>query len=200
MASDADLPSSWNAEEAGPKKSHTLTIVIVVVVVALAVGGALVIAQRSKPEPKKDWPASTSGGPSGFSNTAASDVKVEAKPGVYVWSDFKGWHVWAVNGEKVAGLKGTISSDKDFSDAKAAIKGVGTVKKDGDTITIDLPASPGLVGVDFNPGFYAKHLHFDLEGQDGKLDPSVIVKGPKGTVASVPFDIDKVLAKDAAKS
>lgn len=166
---------------------------IVVVVVAIAAGGLFVFL-RNRDEATA-WPKSTQFRPRdglGGAGTPAKDVDVDAHPGVYAFQDFQGWHLWIVNGEGVGPVTGEITSDKDFAGAETAIDDAGTVKASGSTITVDLPAEPELVGVDFNVGFFAQEVTFDLRGPDGPLDPDLVTVGRAHTADQMPFEIEKV--------
>lgn len=144
---------------------------------------------------KPVFPAEIGGRPAGLGarGEKAPDVKVgeDTKPGVYLWSDYDGWHLWVVNGEGVPPVKGTITSNDDIAKATAAVPGAGTVKADGKVVTFDLPAQPGLVGVDFNPGFFAENLVFTLDGPDGPVPEDVVFLGSKSVQAPYPLVIAK---------
>ncbi|MGI8757301.1 MAG: hypothetical protein ACR2MB_15885 [Acidimicrobiales bacterium] len=168
-------------------------------VVVVVVGAVLVMQARK--DANLAWPASSAGRARlGQTNIPAPDVTVTAAPGVYVWQDFDGIHVWVVNGGSIGGARGTISSDKDIGSAKLAIPGKGRATLEGKTITFDLPADPKLVGVDFNPDFFVKDFKVDIRGPGGPIDPKLVTIGPKRKVSEVPFVIKKVQKQDAPTS
>ena len=196
-----DLPDSWNADESGPKRSK-LWLVGGALLVVLIVAGIAFVATHKDALKEQAWPNSVNGRPPGLGEfkQAASKVDVKAKPGVYVWSDFDGWHVWTVNGGDIAGVKGTITSNKDFGNADLAVKGAGTVSLSGSTITFEVPSEPQLVGIDFNTGFYGDELTLDLQGANGPLSPTVVTKGSSSKVTKLPLVIKKVPKDEAAQS
>lgn len=144
---------------------------------------------------KASWPAEAGGRPPalGTRGETADAVTVEAgtAPGVYVWSDFDGWHLWVVGGPDVPELTGAIRSDDEFAKAQAAVPARGTVTQEGQLVSFTLPAGEGLSGVDFNPGFFASQLVITIDGPTGPLDAQLIYLGSKAAPAPQPF----VLAK-----
>lgn len=200
-AHDASLPDSWKDDSGGRQRSRLWWVIGGVVLLALVVGVVIVLIQKSR-DANLAWPTSSAGRAPGLAQTGvpAPQVDATAPPGVYVWQDFDGVHVWVVNGGAIAGTKGTISSDKKIDRANLAIPGKGTARLDDKTITFDLPAEPKLVGVDLNPDFYAKEIKVDIRGPKGPIDPKLVTIGPKGKVTDVPFAVKKVQEEDAATS
>ena len=83
---------------------------------------------------KPDWPSAVKYRPPtlGKRGEKAPAVKVTAKPGVYVWEDFDGWHMWVVGGAGVPPkVTGLITSNAEFNRADLAVPGTGTVTKGG---------------------------------------------------------------------
>lgn len=203
MADDAaPLPESWSVDESKPSRSRWWVLAGVVVAIAVAAGVILVVHRKAE-EAKVAWPESVGGRAPGLGevNTPAAKVDVSAKPGVYAWSDFDGWHLWVVHGAGVGAVRGTISSDEDLDKAVSARDGAGSVRLDGKTATFELPASPALVGVDFQPGFFAKRLTFDLTDADGKpIDASLVTLGRGKAATVVPVEVRKVPEADAPTS
>lgn len=200
MAADATQPpDSWNVEDAevarkGPRWGLIIGgVVLVAVLVAAGVVGFQVAMEKTK----KAWPASVEGPPDGLGGTPA-EASADVEPGVYLWSDFGGWHLRVVNGEGVSGATGTITSDDEIASAEVATDGEGTARSQGEVITFDLPAEPRVVGVDFNPGFYCEQLTVALEGADGPVGPELVTVGRDRTVAAMPVVVDKVREDDAA--
>lgn len=190
-----DLPASWadeNAEAAGGGRRRWPWLVgaaVAVVVVALA----LVALLSGGGEEKRAWPDAVGGRPAGLGqrDQTAADVTPTADPGVYVWNDFDGWHLWVVNGDGVPSVSGTITSTDDISKAQLSQPGAGSVSVDGKTATFSLPDQPGLVGIDFEPGFFAKQLTITLQGPDGPVDASLVTTGSATPVTKLPLVIDK---------
>ena len=199
-APDTRLPDSWNDDGGGSRSRLWWIIGAIAVVLALVAGGIFLVQRLTKED--LAWQASSSGRAPGLgaTNTPASQVAVTAKPGVYLWQDFDGHHLWVINGGAIAGAKGTITSNVDFGQVTLAIAGKGSAKVNGKEITFDLPAEPKLVGIDFNPGFYVKDITVDIQGPNGPIDPKLVTIGPKRTVTTIPFGYQKVDKGKAATS
>ena len=194
-----DLPESWEVEDAEVKRPRSKVFVIVgsVVVALLAIGAVSLLFRKD--DVKKAWPASVGGPPVGLGGTTAA-ATADVKPGYYLWSDFDGWHLWVVNGAGVKGAKGTIEDNDTVASATLATAGAGTVSKKGKTLSFDLPAEPRVVGVDFNPGFYANKLKVSLSDADGPVDPKLVTIGRSADVTEVPFTIEQVPVDEAKTS
>ncbi|MBX3285620.1 MAG: hypothetical protein KF703_09780 [Actinobacteria bacterium] len=195
----SETPDSWSVEDAAVARRGPRWGLIVggVVLVALLVAGGVIGFQIAMEKTKKAWPASAGGPPAGFGG-APAEVAADVAPGVYFWNDFGGWHLWIVNGDGVSGMKGTITSGDEFASGEVATAGEGTATTEGKTLTFDLPAEPRVVGVDFNPGFYAEKLTVALEAGGGPVDPKLLTVGRERTVSALPFVLDKVREDDAA--
>lgn len=127
----------------------------------------------------------------------AGQVAATAEPGVYLWSDFDGWHLWVVNGEGIGPITGSIQANDDVADGNLAIADAGTIEVDERSFAFELPAEPGLVGIDFNPGFFTDELTIELEGPDGPIDPGLVSFGRSGeSPDEVPFQLEKVPAPE----
>ena len=200
MAADApEFPQSWNVEDAQVARKGPRWGLIIggLVLVAVLIAGGIVGFQVAMEKTKKAWPASASGPPAGLGDTPA-DAAADVAPGVYLWNDFGGWHLWVVNGEGTSGVKGTITSGDEIASAEVATAGEGSAVIEAETIEFDLPAEPRVVGVDFNPGFYAEKLTVTLEGADGPVDPASVTVGREREVTALPVVLDKVREDDAA--
>ena len=153
--------------------------------------------QTTAAKPKKaQWPTEVSGRPAqlGKTNQPAPEVNPKAAPGVYLWSDFDGWHLWTVGGEGVPAINGTLTSGDVVDKAVLAVPGKGTLTKDGKVVTFTLPAGEGISGVDFNPGFFAKTIAFTLTDEDGQpVDAKLIKMGPHLKPAPVPLVMQKTV-------
>jgi hypothetical protein len=146
-------------------------------------------------KPKKpDWPKISANRPPalGKRGQVAKDVKSTAKPGVYIWNDFDGWHMWIVGGAGMpATISGTITSNDDIGRADPAIEGTGTSTVTGKIATFDMPTDKPITGVDFNPGFYANKLVFAINGPDGPLDAALVKLGGGMKASSFPLVLEK---------
>lgn len=204
-ASQPDQPSSWaveNAEAEQRRRPRRFLWIGLAVVVALVAAAAIATVALNRAFDHDDlaWPASIGGRPAGLgqTNQKAPDVSSTAKPGAYVWNDFDGFHLWIVDGGTA--LQGTLSSDEDFGETAVAVPGAGTVAVDGKKVTFDLPASDGIVGVDFNPGFYARTVTVTLTGADGaKVFDGAILVGRSAKATPQPVTL-KAVDKDVAAS
>ena len=115
------------------------------------------------------WPTVAQGRPAVFGELRdpITSVDPEAKPGVYAWVDYDGWHVWIVGPEGKAAAKGTLTSNVDFTEAQPAVKGEGTVTVDGSEVKFDFSeVEAGAAGTSFNLGFYATEVTISLGGTD----------------------------------
>ncbi len=144
--------------------------------------------------PKKaSWPANVGGRPPklGTRGQAAPKVEPGAAPGIYLWSDYDGWHLWVVKGPGVPAISGTLTSNDKVAKAVLATPSVGSVTTKDKVVTYLLPTDAPIVGVDFNPGFYAKQLVFTLNGPDGPVDQALVHVGRKAEKAPYPLVIVK---------
>lgn len=146
------------------------------------------------PASRPVWPSTAGGRPAalGQQDATPSDVDPGAAPGVYVWNDFEGWHVWVVNGGDTAGLTGALVSDDEFARAETATPGEGSIKITNNVVEFDLPADVPIAGINVNPGFFSASLRFKLSGPDGDYPaPSVFTGGVPTPVPSLPLIIQK---------
>ena len=138
------------------------------------------------------WPASVNGRPLtlGTRGQTADKVAVKAAPGVYVWSDFDGWHLWVVGGSNIPAIAGTMTSNSEVAKAVPAVPGA-SVTKNGKVVSFVLPTGSPITGVDFNPGFFAHQVVITVNGPTGPLDAKVVRLGRKATQAPFPLVIEK---------
>lgn len=214
-------PSSWNDEDdAPPNRTVLIAQISLVVLVLIGVGVILAVKSNNNDKPtgksslssdgsktsdggtgntggkpkKAAWPPTVTNRPVtlGKRNEKAPAVKSTAKPGVYVWIDYDGWHMWVVGGAGMpSSITGSIISSDVFARADVATPGAGTTKLNGKQVTFDVPTDKPITGVDFNPGFYAKQLVFDIEGDAGPLDSKLIHLGGKAVAAPFPLTVSK---------
>ena len=148
-----------------------------------------------KDSEKAAWPKAVEGRPPTLGKRGQTADKVDAskaKPGVYVWSDFDGWHMWVVGGKGMPErLTGTLTSNDELSRADVVTPDTGTVDIKGQEATFDLDTTKGLTGLDFSTGFFGRRLVFTFEGPDGPIDTRLIVTGSKSTPSTYPLVIDK---------
>lgn len=196
------VPESFRTEQADEPGSRRWLIVLGAVLVIIVIGATIIAIKRRTTAEDISWPHSFDGRAAGLGadHDPATQVKVTAKPGVYVWSGFDGLHLWVVNGSGVAGVKGSMTGMANGASASLAVRGSGSVSVVGDTMTFDLPASPTLVGVDFSPGFFGKKLTFTLTGANGPVPLSLIFVGAHSHAKALPLVISKVATKLAPTS
>ena len=194
----SDLPSSWKAEESDAARADRsgsrrwLLAGAVGLVLVAGIVAALVATGGIGPK-ERAWPAEVGGRPAGLGGEkeTAAEVTPDVPAGVYLWQSFDGWHLWAVNGDGLDGLTGTITSSDDIVDAVSSAPNDGTVSVAGKTIAFDLGGSAAVAGVDFDPGF-SRQLTFVLETADGKVRASQVFTGQdREPVDAVPVVIDK---------
>ena len=216
---DGDGDDIWSSIDAGEPRQQAVRIAqIGLVVLVLLIVGIVVLTKRGGDDDessKKDdsteqtdgtsgtdaepaakgWPAEVRGRPAGLGTTKvpAGEVTPTAEPGAYIWSDFDGWHLWVVNGAGVPAITGTLTSNDNLGKAVLAIEDAGEITLNGKSATFTLPTDRPLVGIDFNPGFYANKLVFTLNGPDGApLDGALIKTGSKSAAAPFPIVIEMV--------
>lgn len=159
-------------------------------------GGSSVSTTVPKPK-KASWPANLNGRPVtlGTTGQVASKVTPKAKPGVYIWSDFDGMHIWVVKGEGVPTITGTLDSNDKIQKAVTAVDGSGDVTVDGKRVSFNLPGKSPIEGVDFNPGFYGNKIVISLNGPDGPVDATLVKVGKKGDPAPFPLVFERTVQK-----
>lgn len=156
---------------------------------APATGGA---GTPTEPAPLV-WPVNVGGRPAAFGELDGSpaDAPGGAAPGVYIWSDYDGWHLWVVHGEGVGDVNGTVTGDDVVASADVTPEGAGVVTVADKVIAFDIKSDEDIAGFDFNPGFYAKRLEFVLNGTDGPLPATLVHVGKDAVPAPSPIVIEK---------
>lgn len=104
------------------------------------------------------WPAWVLGQPRRLFEAEAPPAEIgETPPGFYLWLDFEGWHLWLVGGEG-SDASVEIQSDDAFSKADP-VGEPPAIEQEGNRLRMSRgDASATSVGLDFNPGFFAKTL------------------------------------------
>ena len=139
------------------------------------------------------WPLIAQGRPTTLGPEPTPPAQVGgARPGVYVWTDYHGWHIWIVNGGGISGLHGAVVSDALIERATPAGRDQTTVHTTNNVIQFTLPAQVPVAGIDFNPGFYSKVLRFKLDGPNGPYAVNEVMTGGFSVPASnLPLIIEK---------
>ena len=214
----------WGDEASPPDKRTVMLVQIGLVVLIVLIVGAVVLVKKNDKKDSSDkasdtssqttaagggtgdtkdatpqyvWPADVGGRPPAFGtfNDTPADAKGGAAPGVYIWSDYDGWHLWVQNGGDVNGVSGTITGNDNIASANVSPADGGTATKASTVISFDLKGSDPLVGLDFNPGFYAVKLDFAINGPNGPIPAAEIHLGKEMTPATTsPLSIEKVLS------
>jgi hypothetical protein len=141
-----------------------------------------------------DWPAAVGGRPPALGRTGQRapevDVAPGTKPGVYLWNDYDGWHLWVIGGRGVSTITGSIQSNDVVDKADLAVPGTGTVSRSGKVASFTFPAGAQLAGIDFHPGFYGRQMVVSLDGPDGPLPVALLHVGRDAADTPFPFVIE----------
>lgn len=114
------------------------------------------------PSGSPTWPAAVQGRPAAFGDQGAPPPADGGgvDDGVYLWSDFKGWHIWIAGGEPDTSV--SIQADADLT---AVAVGGATVDARGGELTVTCGDAPDrLAGADVNVGLYTTHLTVTVDG------------------------------------
>ncbi|MFN8018659.1 MAG: hypothetical protein U0P45_11105 [Acidimicrobiales bacterium] len=128
-------------------------------------GSATTTAPATSPGTKPTWPAAVSSRPPALGKQGQPPPTSVSKidDGFYLWQDFYGWHLWQVGGS--SDDKVTVTVDSPL----AKQEGVGgDVQIDASTNAFTFSrgsADAEVVGVDFNPGYYAKTIVVSVDGK-----------------------------------
>ena len=140
--------------------------------------------------PKAAWPTKVSGRPTALGKLGGvpADASDPPEPGVYLWSGFDGWHLWAVGDPGRLQARGTITSDDTMTIGTGTAEKDGNLKVDGKTLTFDLSQVTGpVVGFKFAPGFFSKKITVQLDGEKVPLHI-----GSKETKTESPYTAEKL--------
>jgi hypothetical protein len=110
------------------------------------------------------WPSATAGRPAalgGQGEPPPADAG-DLEDGFYLWQDFNGWHLFVVGGTDADQV--TIAGDDTVSKAEPT-GGSPRIEIAGNAVTFARGgAGEEVVGMDFNPGYFAKTLVVTVEG------------------------------------
>jgi hypothetical protein len=113
---------------------------------------------------KARWPSVTAGRPREFGklDDAPPADSGKLQDGFYLWQDFDGWHLWVVGGTPEDRV--TITSDAEIAKA-VPTGGDVAIERTPNALTFSRGGATGrVVGVDFNPGYYARTIIATTEG------------------------------------
>jgi len=183
----------------GPDRLRHLTQAMIVIV-AVLVGTIAFLLNRPSGAPAEDppvrratdWPLELNGRPPLFKTrqVAARDVPEPPGPGLYLWEDGDGWHLWAVRGPGLEGPTGQLVSDQDFRHAE--VNGTegsgGRATVDGRTIRFDFSeADDRVVGIDFDPAFASTTVILEAAQDGTPLDSAALKLGGRSVAGTLPF-------------
>lgn len=112
------------------------------------------------------WPGSIDARPTAFGvdGDPPPAEPGDLEPGFYLWQDFAGWHLWMVSGQG-SDASVEIRADDDFATAKPT-GGEPVFQQEGNKLVLARGgADENVVGVDFNPGFYARTMVVTTAGE-----------------------------------
>lgn len=117
----------------------------------------------------------------------------EMTDGVYIWSDFQGWHVRSV-GPSVGTVTGKISGSvrPNLFDQPEPERVDASGPEDGTEIYFTIRPGDTPEGFDFSAGCTQQALGFDLKSDAEPIDPALVHLGTKGGVTAVPFIVSRV--------
>lgn len=209
---DSDRPAGGPGSPLGSRSvtiSVTTLAQIGLVVVALLVVGVIFLVSKNSdsdsPEsakgndkqdveaPKESrWPATIDRRPARFGARGVDLATLDpGSPGVFLWADYDGWHLWVARGQGFDAISGTITGNDKFNRAAALTEGQGTVELNERTITFDFTgATDPIVGAEFNIGFFSEELTLQIN-EGGKPMTEPIQLGGSGENAANPLVLKK---------
>lgn len=204
---DDDIFSSSDASDdvaVGAAKGKLWVPVVALVAVLLLVGvfvlnrgdegggstGSANDSDTTEAPKERSWPDELDFKPTvlGGRDEGIEQVPADAPSGIYIWSDFSGWHLWIVDPVGKAGAKGNLFSDADFGDASLAENSLGTVALEGANVPYDFSTAGRVAGFHFGPGFYATSITVNPSGPD-----LPIFLGVESTPAQSPYTMTKTV-------
>ncbi|MEZ5181723.1 MAG: hypothetical protein R2702_07600 [Acidimicrobiales bacterium] len=200
MADDPPTaPSSWQHDELAEveraERGRRLPLLLGGAAGLLVIAAIAYVLMAKPFDVQRDlvWPADLGGRPAGLGeiDEIAAEVTPEVEPGAYLWNDFDGWHLWFAFGDGFDRATGTIRSDDDVSKLLLSPTSSGTASGDGGEVSFELDDSAPLVGIDFEPGFYAKRVEVRIEGPDGPLPDDMVHRGQAAKPAALPLVEEK---------
>lgn len=115
------------------------------------------------PSDRPSWPPAVQGRPPAF-GTDGDGPPASAdglEDGWYLWSDFAGWHLWLVGDDR----GGSVEVTTNASFLADPTGGQPALETGEQRLTLARgEATEPVVGVDFNPGFFAKELVVTVTG------------------------------------
>lgn len=142
---------------------------------------------------KMIWPSEIGGRPAGLGARGdKAPAATDAAPGVYLWNDFDGWHLWVVRGPGVDKVAGTITSSADILkiDPAATADANGLVTMEGKEVRFDFTAATAaVVGVDFNPGYRVQSISANATNGGAPLEADRFHVGSQAAAKPLPYTV-----------
>jgi hypothetical protein len=116
---------------------------------------------------KRYWPSAVNGRPVAFGQQLDQPPATlgDVTPGLYVWSDYDGWHLWYARAADGPELQGTLVSGGNVEKALPENAAGVELKVEGTTVTFTLgKAGQAVSGITMNPGFYSDRVKITLDG------------------------------------
>ena len=143
-------------------------------------------------KPQAKWTNGLAGSPKVFraaDGSASSDPQPgkDAKPGVYFWESYDGWHVRVVKGDgvdKVDGIVTGLLKNQGAKIVKVTGADASVAKAEGGNVSFQVPpGGSNVVGIDFTLDAFTTNSTLTLNGDNGSLDVSKIYLGAWGEAA-----------------
>jgi hypothetical protein len=179
----------WDDDDRGGRRDMTL---IIVIAVAVAVIALVVILTRPKddktPNPGTTAPTQTTGGGGPCKDWPAiiggAGKSVASGEGVYVWSDFQGWHVRSSRTDPVV-VKMTAPSA-----IKVKAKGNAVASSNSaPSVTLTIPPGDGKTGPDLDLDCNVSTVDIEVSANGTDVKPTEIKLGDSGKADSNPVTI-----------
>ncbi|MCU1452087.1 MAG: hypothetical protein JWN46_233 [Acidimicrobiales bacterium] len=223
MPDDEVFEDGWEDDEpSGPEPDHersrnprviwiaggaVLVVAVIIVAVVLSRSSKNTSSSTSstttapggkttKTSNKLAWPGAVAGRPVEFGKRGDGPDKAKAlaAPGVYIWNDFDGWHVWVVKGAGTEKVKVQVASDKPLVGATVVGTAPTGLVKTPDRVTFDFSTTTAHVsGLNINLGFFGKSVIISVDGGSGPLDTKLIFRGSKRVPATTNPDVEQKL-------
>lgn len=197
------------ASGSGFSRGRSSNLIIAAVIVAAAIIVAVVIGTRHHSKSSAtagggngaavcnpSWP-DVSALPTGWTNRTKGDpawqVPPAAQPGLYIWSDFNGWHVVGVNllTQATVSVRGDNTKPDDLTARpETGSTGVTTARDSDSQWTITLPAGKGGQGANLTVGHVGR-ITIDAQANGQPFDPTKIHEGFSTLASSLPIVLVK---------
>lgn len=151
--------------------------------------GENVEADAENEKPNRSWPVELKWKPMelGVREESVHDVPPDVAAGVYVWSDFDGWHTWIVDPAAVGITSGRVRTDSEFGSAELVDEGAGAFTRNDSVLEFDFGGlEQRVTGFRYNPGFFTSKVTYEFDG----VSPPVFL-GHRSTPMDGPTELVK---------